>query len=607
MAPDIWRPDIVVGIDFGMTCTGVAWSAAPEWTDPKTIMNWPGKASYETRNKVDTAVSYGADTQVLHSWGFECDEDDDTVEVNKVFKLFLDPSFVDTSGCAPPHDEVQQWYRDYLTCLYHGIMRYFQDRIPRFASKNVEFVFSVPTTWKDPGMIADVERMIRGAGYGKQATQRVVISLTEAEAAAVYASKQQMQKGDVFLVCDAGGGTTDLNVLKVTSSARGRTELEPLQCNEGEAIGSTLIDHKVEKLILERLKLIQVDIRGDLDSIARRMIQDRFMSYKCSFGSGATNVPKLPLPIPDFAPGQDFPHAGIENSNVILMSDELQSIFDEQIGRICDLIDEQLRIVQQRHAGETVSYLVLSGGLGSSPYVQKRIRDRYEKGAGRGFVNAQDIHVLLASEPQLAVVHGLVLARTQALKGGPEVLSSRRCPVSYGVLCRETYDQTKHQGEDIEQDPFDKKRYAEKQVSWFIKQGQVVDVKEGINQRFRYKIPLGRERDPWRTKIVMSTMPPGQLPRSTKHDGVKQVCTVETVLDTSDMRRKNNKWYHLRKEYNLAEFDVKLRIGTGLQFEIWGQQGCRSRGHEEIEVEWETPDAPTLAKAAYDVPTMYRV
>lgn len=63
-----------------------------------------------------------------------------------------------------------------------------------------------------------------------------------------------------------------------------------------------------------------------------------------------------------------------------------------------------------------------------------------------------------------------MLARTQALKGGPEVLSTRRCPVSYGVLCREAYDPIRHQGEDVEQDPYDKKRYAEKQVSWFIRQ-----------------------------------------------------------------------------------------------------------------------------------------
>lgn len=37
-----WTPDFVVGIDVGMTSTGVAWSAAPEWARPETIQHWPG-------------------------------------------------------------------------------------------------------------------------------------------------------------------------------------------------------------------------------------------------------------------------------------------------------------------------------------------------------------------------------------------------------------------------------------------------------------------------------------------------------------------------------------------------------------------------------------
>ena len=78
--------------------------------------------------------------------------------------------------------------------------------------------------------------------------------------------------------------------------------------------------------------------------------------------------------------------------------------------------------------------------------------------------------LVLTWRSQLAVVHGLVMARVQAMKGGPEVLSTRRCPVSYGVLCRQPYDPLKHQGEDVEQDPLDKKRWAERQISWFIKQ-----------------------------------------------------------------------------------------------------------------------------------------
>ncbi|KAK4957516.1 hypothetical protein LTR10_005481 [Elasticomyces elasticus] len=573
-------------------------------------MNWPGKASYEMRNKVDTAIGYAAGTQHVRSWGFECDEDDASLDVEKLFKLFLDPSFVDTSGFAPTNPQARQWYRDFLAELYQCIIHFLRDRIARFDAKRIEFVFAVPTTWKSPAMIADIERLIRAAGYGKDTRQKVAITLTEAEAAAVYASKQQMQMGDVFLVCDAGGGTTDLNVLKVTSASRGKSELEPLHCNEGEAIGSTLIDHKAERLILDRLRRVEAELpTTDLESLARRMIQDRFMSYKCSFGSGIMNVPKFPLPIPDLAPGQDFPIAGIENSSVILTRQDLQALFDEQIQRICDLLDDQLRAVQSSHPEESVSYLVLSGGLGSSPYLQKRIRERYEHGAGSGFANARNMTILLASDPQLAVVHGLLIARTQSLKGGPEVLSTRRCPISYGVLCRELYDAVKHQGEDVEQDPYTKKRFAEKQVSWFVKKGDKVDVQRGVNHRFQKKIDLGRERDPWRAAIVSSSLPTNQLPRSLRYEGVKQVCTIETILDTQDMKRKNNKWYHLRREYNEAEFDVKLLVGTGIQFEVWGHDGKKSKSHDEIEVAWEVPDDEEvdLTKGRHDGLGIYRV
>lgn len=80
------------------------------------------------------------------------------------------------------------------------------------------------------------------------------------------------------------------------------------------------------------------------------------------------------------------------------------------------LIDEQLKRLQTSHPRETIvsrwnglvndgltpvlqSYLVLSGGLGSSPYVRKCLKGRYESGAGGFFPNAQDMKVLIAEEP----------------------------------------------------------------------------------------------------------------------------------------------------------------------------------------------------------------
>lgn len=136
-------------------------------------------------------------------------------------------------------------------------------------------------------------------------------------------------------------------------------------------------------------------------------------------------------------------------------------------------------------------------------------------------------------------------------------------------------------------------------------QGQVINIEAGVNQRFRYKIPLGHEQEPWRTRIVMSTLPTMQLPRSMRFEGVKPVCTLETVLDGCDMKRRNQKWFHLRREYNEAEFDVKLLVGAGLKFEIWGQRGRKSRGHEEIEVEWEPVDPNTELPDTYDKYAMY--
>lgn len=104
---------------------------------------------------------------------------------------------------------------------------------------------------------------------------------------------------------------------------------------------------------------------------------------------------------------------------------------------------------------------------------------------------------------------------------------------------------------------------------------------------------MGNEGNPWKTHIVMSSVTPSQLPQSMKHDGVKEVCVVETILRPQDMKRKNHHWYNLRKEYNLAEFDVRILIGAGLKFEIWSKDGVRSRDHDDIEVQWENGEGRT--------------
>lgn len=106
----------------------------------------------------------------------------------------------------------------------------------------------------------------------------------------------------------------------------------------------------------------------------------------------------------------------------------------------------------------------------------------------------------------------------------------------------------------------------------------------------------------------MSNLPSNQLPRSIRNKDVSSVCTVEAALDSCDMRLKNHRWYHIKKCYYEAEFIVKMLVGTGLQFEVWGQNGRKSRSHDDIEVQWASADDAGLQKQLVDeIPAMYPV
>lgn len=73
-------------------------------------------------------------------------------------------------------------------------------------------------------------------------------------------------------------------------------------------------------------------------------------------------------------------------------------------------------------------------------------------------------------QSQLAVVHGLVIDRIQALRNMSRVFSERCSRISYGIVVRALYNPVDHLGEDIVIDPRDKTKWAERQIHWLVKQ-----------------------------------------------------------------------------------------------------------------------------------------
>jgi molecular chaperone DnaK (HSP70) len=78
------------------------------------------------------------------------------------------------------------------------------------------------------------------AGFGRRLYHTMEFGLTEPQAAAVHASRDNLksfQIGDVMIVVDAGGGTTDFTVLEQVNS-NGPTELRELVTTSGIRVGS---------------------------------------------------------------------------------------------------------------------------------------------------------------------------------------------------------------------------------------------------------------------------------------------------------------------------------------------------------------------------------
>ena len=95
------RVDLVVGIDFGMTCTGrwessvhrgyllimfkaVAFSNT-RMPLPKVIQGWPGKPG-ESHNKVPSTISYAPAESFVTHWGFLCQHTDEKRMVQAVLE-----------------------------------------------------------------------------------------------------------------------------------------------------------------------------------------------------------------------------------------------------------------------------------------------------------------------------------------------------------------------------------------------------------------------------------------------------------------------------------------------------------------------------------------
>ncbi|KGQ09613.1 hypothetical protein BBAD15_g5053 [Beauveria bassiana D1-5] len=584
------QPDIVVSIDFGTTFTGVGWKAPR--TPIQVIHDWPGSGDQGER-KVPTKLIYNADG-TLSSWGYLCADDDDLdYQANggepagktrcEFFKMFVDSENLvaaqDQGVAQAPRtvEEARKHATDYLTQVYYHIKRCIEIQVG---------LGSVAGGW------ANMAGIIRDAGFGVEGPKHSAqVDLTEAEAAAVATLKTsalQFDQGSLFLTLDAGGGTTDLSLMRVTSTDANHPQMAQLAAVKGIGIGSTLIDRAFVRLVDQRLNTWpDVTISG----------------------LSSTSLVKS--------------HAGlgIENGRMEFSLAEIQELFDVQIDGGWKQTTEQLNWLKDNGISDQVAccmnllpflrysstnnrfkkFVILSGGLGSSAYVRQSIQQHL---VSFPHPNATNAVVVPCQDPQLVVVRGLLLDHQQRMETeNLSVLATRVARASYGIVMREAYSPAKHFDEEVIRDRFDpRQRWAVNQVKWMIRKGDLVDPNKPLVNEFEFHLA---ERDTtriWTAEVVISPNEPSFLPTSLKQAGVTRLCSVRSNLEGVQqhqlvLKQKRGTCFSKGHKFYICEFEVRVIVAPAdLRFELWFGGYKFSGNHEPVGVVWDEAGARVKAE-----------
>jgi hypothetical protein len=411
-----WTPDIVIGIDFGSVGTAVAFSNGPYWPEAELITTWPGRHGDVIATKVPSRISYHKnDPNRVKSWGFCCDYDDDDEEVKKSFKAALDPDYY---GQDPNHPSLRAACRhtvDFLRCLYEHICSHLANFALASPDHNVEFLFSVPSSWAKSRMQDRYRALIATAGFTKHPQYHINIEISELEATACSAIPGHAKAGAAALVCHTGALFTELALLETVSATATEHTYKTQAWTKARAIGSARIDYEVHDLIKQKISSgIQAQTIVS-DSLPRKMMLGRYRTYKHAFGSDEIQwFSTLELPIPDAQ--QEMEGLGANSapgSEFSMEENDFRALLDRQLDRLITFIEHELNAAQALLPGQDI-ILVMSGGFSDNPYLRKRfeIWASLTKYFRRGY----SVSITFTDDGKLQVVQGLIVQRIKTMR-----------------------------------------------------------------------------------------------------------------------------------------------------------------------------------------------
>ncbi|KAG6116280.1 hypothetical protein E4U14_000333 [Claviceps sp. LM454 group G7] len=395
---------VIIALDFGTTYSGVAYCFANQTNaKPIAIMKWPGNRGISAP-KISTIIEYTEEDPKGFRWG---------ASVNKLnggivaIKLLLDPKQQRPLYLPAKHVEEElkslpksplEIAADFIGAIYAHALEDISSSVPKAYMDmcHKEFVLSVPAVWSDAAKNATLKA-------AELAGIKPVTVVKEPEAAALYSIKTldfSIKKNDVFVVCDAGGGTVDLISYEVLATAP-KLKVKELVPGTGGMAGSLGLNQRFAAAVEELVGDHQWPTlkRSKAWSFAEKQFDQEI---KKGFGGALEEEYFVNFPM---AKLDDDESHGLVSNTWRLTGLELSRIFEPLIVDIVQMIEHQVQQVRLKRPERGISGVFLVGGFGSSNYLMQRVKQHFHQ-----------IQVLQPDDAWAAIVKGAVLSKlpTQA-------------------------------------------------------------------------------------------------------------------------------------------------------------------------------------------------
>ncbi|KAK0668508.1 hsp70-like protein [Cercophora samala] len=518
------KAQLIVGIDFGTTFSGVAFAFATNNEAKEDIITeWPGAGSY-TKQKIPTVLYYDQYQKVV-GWGPDIADalaptgyPKPGVQKVEWFKLqlmlsgntYIDP--INLPPLPPGKSEIDV-AADYLFKLRQAMRAALQKTLGEVFNReerNIRYYLTVPAIWNDAGKAATRAAAIQ-AGFLRDENDNRLTLVSEPEAAALFCSKTgllNLKVHDAVLIVDCGGGTVDLIAYEVEDE----NPFTVAECTagSGDSCGSTALNRNFSNILRTKIRKMKLpDGSKTAGRVYAKCIMDFENRIKADFRN---NGQKWAV---DVGIEAEFPEAGIEEGYMTFTNEEILQCFEPVVNRILELVRNQIIAIQAQN--RTLQNILVVGGFGASEYLFQQIKLHVPPQFQSKVVRPMD--------SVAAIVKGAVTAGITE-----RVITHRVARRHYLMATLQPFKEGYHP-EAYRVPSLDGKDRCKFTRQIFVQKGQKVKIGEPV------KVSFFRQVAPGATLMyedILYACDDDVCPEYTKDPRIKEVVTL-----TSDLSRKN--------------------------------------------------------------------